>query len=78
MWLIYKQMDMLGHQDIPSDDELISNARCLKFSLEDTVAAAARQQRKSVVATEGDEMETAGIVESNESPRHCGWILRQV
>jgi hypothetical protein len=68
-------MDVLGHQDVPGHDELILSARGLEFGFEEAISSRACQQRETMVATEGDEVESAGVVEPNESAWHCGWIL---
>jgi hypothetical protein len=60
-----EQVDMLGHQYVSGDHELILLPDSFQFVLEDGVCVGSRQERKSVITTEGDEVETAGFLDSN-------------
>jgi hypothetical protein len=48
---------MLGHQYVSGDHELILLPDSFEFVLEDGVCVGSRQERKSVITTEGDEVE---------------------
>ena len=56
---------MFGHEDISGDDESIVLPDTLKFVFKEGVCPGSREKWKSVVTTEGDEVETAGFLDSN-------------
>ena len=60
-----EKMNVLGHEDVSGDDELILLSDSLKFVFEDGVCAGSREQRKTVITTEGEEVKTAGFLDSN-------------
>lgn len=66
-WFSYEQMDVLRHEDVSGDYKLILFADSLEFVFEDGVSAGARQQWEPMTTTEGDEVETAGSLNTNQT-----------
>jgi hypothetical protein len=56
---------MLGHEYVSGNHESISLPDSFKFVFERWVCAGSRKKRKSMVTTEGDEVETTRSLESN-------------
>jgi hypothetical protein len=60
-----EQVDVFGHEDIAGDYELTLLPNSFELVLEDGVCAGSREERETVITTECDEVETAGILDSN-------------
>ena len=64
-------MHVLGHDHIATNEKLVLLANALQRLLEDAPASRCTQLRLPAIATEGDEVQIAGLLESFESPRHA-------
>ena len=61
---------MLGHDDITSYVESIPKPDLFKSTFECSANSRRDQQRLAVVATKGEEVQAACLLEALESPRH--------
>src|SRR5579864_4174975 len=66
-----QKMNMLWHDHITVDIELIPASRLLQRALEFITRRRGSQQRLSVVAAECDEMQTPCFLKPLQSPRHA-------
>jgi len=71
LWrLIHEQVHMLGHQDISIDPRLVPCARLFQHNLNSLPGDRRIKQRKTVKATEGDEMKRFRLLESFQADGH--------
>ena len=69
-----KQMDVVRHDDIAADYEIVTEAHGLKRTLEKFARRCVAQVLESVIARVVDEVKTAALLITNEPFRH-GCIL---
>src|SRR6185312_6459758 len=69
-WLGEQQVDVLGHEDIAEEKELVTLSKLLECFLEDDAGAVVVQVGKTAVATEGDEVVVAFGLITLETARH--------
>jgi hypothetical protein len=74
LWFTDQQVDVLGHDDVSGDKESVPSAHPLKGLLEDRAGLRFGQELIPVMTAEGDEMETAGLLESVEAPGHMAIV----
>jgi nitrogenase molybdenum-iron protein alpha/beta subunit len=70
-------MDVLWHQDVAEDIELMSATETFEASLEGDSELVVVEKRLAAITTEGQEMEMTGVLVSLEVVRHggiLGWI----
>jgi hypothetical protein len=65
-------MDVLWHEDVAEDIELMSATETFEASLESSSKCVVIQKRFAVITTEGQEMEMTGVLVSLEVVRHGG------
>ncbi len=56
-------MDVLGHQDIGVDPRLMPRTSQFQYGLDGVLGAGRIEKRETVKATEGDEVESFGLLE---------------
>jgi hypothetical protein len=66
MWFADQQVNVFRHQDVTGDHKAVSHSHCLKLLLEDAVGHRVVQQRLSAVTTEGEKVEAAGLLVTNQ------------
>jgi hypothetical protein len=71
-WFVGEQVDMLGHEDIGRDEEALLPARLFQESLDGVFYLGSVQEGLTFVATEGDEVEVAGLLKAFEARWHGG------
>jgi hypothetical protein len=70
-------MDVLGHNYIANDDELIAIAHLLQHGQKEVATARGAKQRLSAITTAGNEMKVAGAVVAPEIAPHAHRIAAQ-
>ena len=70
LWFSDEQMYMLRHQHVTCNDKLVVTSNSFRFVFEGRVSTSPRQQWKAVIATERNEVKTAGSLKSNETCWH--------
>jgi hypothetical protein len=68
--LVEEKMDVLGHEDVRKDRELVGATGSFENLLEDVFGFGVFEVGGSVVTTEGDEVELAGVLATFETERH--------
>jgi hypothetical protein len=68
-WLVAKQMDVLGHQDIRVDPRLMSCTSQFQYGLDCVLGSRRIEKRETVKATEGDEVESFCFLEPFQAVR---------
>lgn len=70
LWLAQKEMDVLRHQDVSIQEELVSAAKCFESGQENDSGVVIVEIAESVVTTEGEEMKVSFGLVSLETARH--------
>jgi hypothetical protein len=76
-WFAGEEVNVLGHEDVGVDGEVVGVAGLFDDSFEDVFGVGVFEKGETVVATEGDEVELAGGLAAFEAQWH-GWILAGV
>jgi hypothetical protein len=75
-WLVDEQMDVLRHQDVRVDPRLMSCTSRFQYGLNCLLGARRIEQRKTVKATESDEVKSFRFLEPFQTIRHGPIIAR--
>ena len=75
-WLVDEQMYVLGHQDVGVDPRLMSCTSRFQYGLNCLPGARRIEQRKTVKATESDEVKSFRFLEPFQTIRHGPIIAR--
>lgn len=73
-----EQVYVLRHDDVPSHEEVIAQSHGLKRGLEKCTRIWRSEVRSSVVTTEGDEVEIAGLLVADQVGRHPDMVQPHV
>ena len=68
--LVDQEMDALRHENVADDGELVLDTERFELPLEDGVAVGLIQKRFSSITTEGEEVETSGLLVPDQTFRH--------
>ena len=68
---------MLGHEDVAEDVERVSSAELFESFEKDCAGVVVVEIRKTLIATEGDEVVVAEAVITLETARHV-WMIREL
>jgi hypothetical protein len=75
-WLVDEQMYVLGHQDVRVDPRLMSCTSRFQYGLNCLPGARRIEQRKTVKATESDEVESFCFLEPFQTVRYGSILVR--
>jgi hypothetical protein len=63
-------VDVLGHNYVSRDEEVVPGAGALQDFEEDVAGLGSAEEWVAVLTAEGDEVETAGFLEGGKTPGH--------
>jgi hypothetical protein len=66
----HQQMDVFGHDYVSRDEEVVPRSGALQDFQKDVARFGSAEEWVAVLTAEGDEVETAGLLESGKTPGH--------
>ena len=67
LWFGHEEVDVLGHEDVAEDGEVVADAEGLEHVLDDLFGFWGVEVGEAVVAAEGDEVEVAFVLQTLEA-----------
>jgi hypothetical protein len=70
LWLRHEEVDVLGHEDVAEDREVVADVEGFDHVLDDLFGFCGGEIREAVVTAERDEVEIAFVLETLEAEGH--------